>query len=65
MYDMQSGPKTQFVMHNGNHHSFCFDPLANISRCHPQPNKHPWLAAMSKTDKTVLDLRSENFEKAG
>ena len=58
MYDMQSGPKTQFGMHIGDHHSFCFGPLANISRCHRLPNKHPGLAAMSKSDETVLILRS-------
>ena len=58
MFDMQLGPKTQFGMYIGNHHSFCFGPLANISRCHPLPNKHPGLAATSKSDKTLLDLRS-------
>ena len=50
MYEMQLGPKTQLGTYIGNHHSFCFGPLANTSRCQPLHNTHPGLAAMSKCD---------------
>ena len=48
MYGMQFGPKTQLGTYIGNHHSFCFGPLASTSQYQSLPNKNPEHAAMSK-----------------
>ena len=48
MYEMQLGPKTQLGTYIGDHHSFCFGPLADTSQYQSLPNEHPGYAAISK-----------------
>ena len=48
IYETHLGPKIQVGTYIGNHHTFCFERLANTPQCQPLPNKHPGLVAVSK-----------------